>query len=60
MGLKFKVKKSKSNSTPFPLETLHERLVKDHAIDMRDNFIIKELEGDYIKVSPIDNTKLYK
>jgi hypothetical protein len=60
MANKFIFKKSINNHNPFPLETLHERLIKDKAIDMRENYIIKEHPDGYVSVKPIDNTKLYK
>ncbi|WP_342601073.1 hypothetical protein MHB48_08750 [Psychrobacillus sp. FSL H8-0483] len=59
---KFKAKKTKlkNHTTPFPIDTLHERLIRDKAIDLRDNFRIVELLDGYIRVLPIDETKLYK
>ncbi|MFJ7680334.1 hypothetical protein ACIQXQ_20105 [Peribacillus sp. NPDC097198] len=60
MAIKIKFKKSKNDHNPFPLETLHERLIKDKAIDMRDNFAIENLDDGYIVVRPIDFNKLYK
>ncbi|WP_153730678.1 hypothetical protein [Sporosarcina obsidiansis] len=59
---KFKAKKIAltNHKTPFPIDTLHERLIKAKAIDMRDNYRIVETFDGYIQVLPIDNTKLYK
>lgn len=59
---KFKAKKwsLKNHNNPFPIDTLHERLVRDKAIDMRHNYRIIELPNGYMRVLPIDKTKLYK
>ncbi|WP_062515684.1 hypothetical protein [Halobacillus sp. KGW1] len=59
---KFVVRKSYTNQSaaPFPLDTLKERLIKDTAVDMRDNYKIMEKDNGYVKVFPIDESKLYK
>ena len=49
-----------NHKTPYPLKTLHERLVKDKAVDMRDNFKISDLADGYVKITPINKDKLYK
>lgn len=40
--------------------TLHERLLKAGAIDLRDNMTIEDVGDGYVLVEPIDPTKLYK
>ena len=59
MAANIKFKKS-NNHNPFPLETLHERLIKDKAIDMRSNYTIEDLEDGYVVVKPVNQSKLYK
>ena len=59
MAVKFKFKKGNNQST-FPLNTLYDRLIKDKAIDMRNNYSVKELEDGYVVIKPNDETKLYK
>lgn len=60
--VKIKFKKSNRNvyEPSFPIETLHQRLKRDKAVDLTNNFIIKDLENDYVQVLPIDSKKLYK
>ncbi|MGD6831418.1 hypothetical protein ACQCT5_04615 [Sutcliffiella halmapala] len=60
MATKITFKKSKNNHYPFPKETLYERLIKDKAIDMRNNYLIDQLEDGYVSVKPIDQSKLFK
>ncbi|WP_176470219.1 hypothetical protein [Terribacillus saccharophilus] len=48
---------SKHNHKPYPPSTLQERLKKDKAIDLRNNYRIKEYPNGYIKAIPIDENK---
>ncbi len=60
MASKFNFKKSKNIHTPFPHSTFKERLIKEKAVDLRNNFVIKELEDGYFVVNPLDDKKLIK
>jgi len=40
--------------------TYHERLVKNHAIDLRNNCIIQDLGNGYCRIIPIDKNKFVK
>jgi hypothetical protein len=59
---KFKENKQLSReflANPFSNESLHERLIKSGAIDLRDNCIIEDLENGYSRIIVIDeNNKL--
>lgn len=60
---KIKVKKSASilnDKASSPTRDLYNRLIKDKAIDMRDNYKIVELSDGYVKVIPLDETKYFK
>jgi hypothetical protein len=60
MAVNLKFKKTSHDVAPFSIETLHDRLIKDKAIDMRNNYYIEELNNDYVKILPKDKSKLYK
>lgn len=48
-------------ANPFRHMSYHERLVKKNGtIDLKDNLTIEDLGNKYIRVKPIDNTKLVK
>ncbi|MBL3728933.1 hypothetical protein JIN86_04825 [Lysinibacillus sp. HST-98] len=58
---KFKFTKGNlCKNNPYPLETHHERLIKDKAIDMRDNYRIIHLDNGYVQIKPIDESIFYK
>ena len=60
---KFISKKSMSRqdlTDPFRHMSYHERLVAKGTIDLNDNRIIEDLGDKYIRVRPIDKTKLVK
>lgn len=46
-------------ATPFPIETLPQRLIKDNVIDLRDNYIIHDMGRSYIKIDPINDKKFF-
>ncbi|AEK88401.1 hypothetical protein BAXH7_01263 [Bacillus amyloliquefaciens XH7] len=39
---------------------MKERLIKDKAVDMKDNYRIIDLNNGFVKVEPIDKNKLIK
>jgi hypothetical protein len=47
-------------ANPHQGKSLHERLILDEAIDLRDNSKIVYLDDGYAQVVPIDASKLYK
>lgn len=58
---KFVIKnKIQKSNNPFPIDTLSERLKKEKAIDMRNNYQVVDLEDGYVKVVPKDKNKLYE
>lgn len=58
--ISFKKNLTKDAANPYTLETLNERLRKNKTIDYRNNYRIKKLDNDYVKIIPIDKTKLWK
>ncbi|KIL12250.1 hypothetical protein B4127_1581 [Bacillus pumilus] len=60
MGFELKLNTKKNNTAPYPLCTLKERLIKDKAVDMRNNYRIIDLENGFVKVVPIDENKLVR
>lgn len=50
----------KSISNPHSISTYKKRLIKSKAIDLKDNYLIDDLENGYITILPIDETKLIK
>ncbi|MFP5200680.1 MULTISPECIES: hypothetical protein [Bacillus] len=60
MGFELKLNTKKNNVTPYPLCTLKERLIKDKAVDMKDNYRIIDLENGFVKVVPIYENKLVR
>lgn len=50
MAVKISFKKSVNYENPFPYRTLHERLVKDKAIDIFDNYVIEDLGSGHAVV----------
>lgn len=60
--VKIKFKKSNPNAVgpSFSIETLHQRLKRDNAIDLNDNYSIRELECGYVQILPIDDKKIYR
>ncbi|MBG9826044.1 hypothetical protein ABE33_10375 [Bacillus safensis] len=60
MGFELKLNTKRNNVTPYPLCTLKERLIKDKAVDMNDNYRIIDLENGFVKVVPIDGNKLVR
>ncbi|MHC9080397.1 hypothetical protein [Bacillus altitudinis] len=60
MGFKIKLNTKNNNETPYPLCTIKERLIKDKAVDMRNNYRIIDLENGFVKVVPIDENKLVR
>lgn len=60
MIAKLKIKNSAKHKNPFPHNTLHDRLVKDKAVDMRNNYYVEQLNDGYVSIKPVDDTKLFK
>lgn len=60
LAVEIKFKTPTINHTPFPKETIHERLIADKAIDYRNNYRIVNLPDGYQIVEPIDKNKLWK
>ncbi|KAA6472270.1 hypothetical protein [Bacillus swezeyi] len=60
MGFKLELNTKTNNITPYPPSTLKERLIKDKAVDMRDNYRIIELGNGFVKVVPVDENKLIR
>lgn len=58
MGFKPILNTKKNNVAPYPLNTLKERLKKDKAVDMKDNYRIIDLENGFVEIVPIDENKL--
>ncbi|UOQ47752.1 hypothetical protein MUN88_17110 [Gracilibacillus caseinilyticus] len=58
--VKVKTNFTKKSNTPFPIETLDQRLEKDKVVDMRNNYHIVEHDNGYVKIIPIDSTKIFK
>ncbi|AKN30665.1 hypothetical protein Ccar_07405 [Clostridium carboxidivorans P7] len=61
---KLKIKQNKLSrqdlADPFRHMSYYERLLKAGSIDLQNNHIVEELEDGYIKIKPIDESKLVK
>ncbi|MDM5216733.1 hypothetical protein P5667_12280 [Bacillus velezensis] len=60
MGFKFELNTETNNVTPYPLSTLKERLIKDKAVDMKDNYRVIDLGNGFVRVEPINKNKYIK
>ncbi|AEB23390.1 MULTISPECIES: hypothetical protein [Bacillus subtilis group] len=60
MSIKIKLNTNSNNKSPYHHSTLKERLIKDKAVDMKDNYRIIDLNNGFVKVEPIDKNKLIK
>lgn len=45
-------------ANPFPNNTLEERLINSKTIDLRNNYIFKDLGNGYCEINPKDKSKL--
>lgn len=58
--ISFKKNLTKDAANPYSIETLRERLRKNKTIDYRNNYRLQQLDNNYVKITPIDKTKLWK
>lgn len=57
---KCKTKSREDLANPFRKIPYKERLIKARAVDLKDNHKIEDLDNGYMKITPIDESKIVK
>lgn len=57
---KYKLKSRKDLADPFRKMSYPKRLINGKAVDLQDNHIIDDLGNGYLKIIPINKTRIVK